>query len=528
MNKNTFTQQNYKTYSNGMQLCLPLDLSISIDKDDPMWSFLEAVEGVNFSNYVKSIRSNNTHSHDRGMLLKTFLFAFMEGHRSLSEIAHLCKVDTRYLYLSNQEKPSFMAFQRMTQELTESIDDIFFDISHHIAQDLMLCDTDVQYIDGTKIEANAHKNSFVYKRRIINAEERLFSRISESILRLNVHHGYNYPIKQTYAAVEMGYICQYLMETMVSNNIEIKYGIGNRKSEIQREYDVFLGYYGKLMEYEYWLNVMGKRNSCSKVDLDATFLATKWDYYNQSGITRACYNCQIAVSDGIIINSNVYQTPGDTMTWQDFIERYKERTGSYPRWPVADAGYGSYDNYFFNIARGIELVQKYSMYGKKEDKRFQKNIYNVLNWKENEEGYKICPCGRVFDQYGRDKYRNTLQNNLMITQLYSEKEHCEGCEKLKECTKGSYRQIGKNTVMEEFQKEVDKNLSTEEGKEMKRQRGIQVEGAFGVIKQDFKFTRFSRKGMKNVKMEFLLVCLGYNLKKYHLFRQRQSKQTVKA
>lgn len=250
--------------------------------------------------------------------------------------------------------------------------------------------------------------------------------------------------------------------------------------------------------------------------------------YNQSGITRACYNCQIAVSDGIIINSNVYQTPGDTMTWQDFIERYKERTGSYPRWPVADAGYGSYDNYFFNIARGIELVQKYSMYGKKEDKRFQKNIYNVLNWKENEEGYKICPCGRVFDQYGRDKYRNTLQNNLMITQLYSEKEHCEGCEKVKECTKGSYRQIGKNTVMEEFQKEVDKNLSTEEGKEMKRQRGIQVEGAFGVIKQDFKFTRFSRKGMKNVKMEFLLVCLGYNLKKYHLFRQRQSKQTVKA
>ena len=134
----------------------------------------------------------------------------------------------------------------------------------------------------------------------------------------------------------------------------------------------------------------------------------------------------------------------------------------------------------------------------------------------------------VFDQYGRDKYRNTLQNNLMITQLYSEKEHCKGCEKLKECTKGSYRQIGKNTVMEEFQKEVDKNLSTEEGKEMKRQRGIQVEGAFGVIKQDFKFTRFSRKGMKNVKMELLLVCLGYNLKKYHLFRQRQSKQTVKA
>lgn len=207
-----------------------------------------------------------------------------------------------------------MAFQRMTQDLTESIDDIFFDISQHIAQDLMLCDTDVQYIDGTKIEANAHKNSFVYKKRILNAEERQFPRISESIFQLNFHHGYDYPLKQTYAALEMGYICQYLMEIMVKSNIEIKYGTGQRKSEIQREYDTFLGYYEKLMEYEYWLSIMEERNSCSKVDFDATFMETKWDYYNQSGITRPCYNCQIAVSDGIIVNSNVYQSPGDTMT----------------------------------------------------------------------------------------------------------------------------------------------------------------------------------------------------------------------
>lgn len=104
------------------------------------------------------------------------------------------------------------------------------------------------------------------------------------------------------------------MEIMVKSNIEIKYGTGQRKSEIQREYDTFLGYYEKLMEYEYWLSIMEERNSCSKVDFDATFMETKWDYYNQSGITRPCYNCQIAVSDGIIVNSNVYQSPGDTMT----------------------------------------------------------------------------------------------------------------------------------------------------------------------------------------------------------------------
>ncbi len=71
-------------------MCLPLDLSVSIDSDDPMWPL---------------------DVHNRSMLLKTFLFVFMEGHRSLSEVAHLCKSDTRYLYLSNQEKPSFMTIK---------------------------------------------------------------------------------------------------------------------------------------------------------------------------------------------------------------------------------------------------------------------------------------------------------------------------------------------------------------------------------------------------------------------------------
>ena len=73
---------------------------------------------------------------------------------------------------------------------------------------------------------------------------------------------------------------------------------------------------------------------------------------------------------------------------------------------------------------------------------------------------------------------------------------------------------------------VDITLGSEFGKELKKQRSIQVEGAFGVIKEDMGFTRFRRRGMKGVTMEFLLVCLGYNLKKYHMYRLRQEKKNA--
>ncbi|OUQ27703.1 hypothetical protein B5E79_10520 [Massilimicrobiota sp. An134] len=79
-------------------------------------------------------------------------------------------------------------------------------------------------------------------------------------------------------------------------------------------------------------------------------------------------------------------------------------------------------------------------------------------------------------------------------------------------------------VPDEFYAVVDENLSTEFGRELKRQRSIQVEGAFGVIKQDMKFTRFTRRGLKNAKMEFLIVCLGYNLRKYHKYRLKREKE----
>ena len=56
-----------------------------------------------------------------------------------------------------------MAFSRLGGELTENIDQIFFDISGRIAEK-MDCDTDIQYIDGTKIEANANNNTFVHNK----------------------------------------------------------------------------------------------------------------------------------------------------------------------------------------------------------------------------------------------------------------------------------------------------------------------------------------------------------------------------
>lgn len=46
-------------------------------------------------------------------------------------------------------------------------------------------------------------------------------------------------------------------------------------------------------------------------------------------------------------------------------------------------------------------------------------------------------------------------------------------------------------------------------------RSIQVEGPFGVLKNNYEFQRFLLRGKTKVKQEFLLLSLGYSINKLH-------------
>jgi hypothetical protein len=59
------------------------------------------------------------------------------------------------------------------------------------------------------------------------------------------------------------------------------------------------------------------------------------------------------------------------------------------------------------------------------------------------------------------------------------------------------------------------NITSPEGILLRMNRSIQVEGAFGVIKQDYGFRQFLLRGNKKVRTEMLLVAFSYNINKLH-------------
>lgn len=76
-------------------------------------------------------------------------------------------------------------------------------------------------------------------------------------------------------------------------------------------------------------------------------------------------------------------------------------------------------------------------------------------------------------------------------------------------------------TLQAYIQESESNLLSVEGIEMRVNRSIQVEGAFGIIKQDLAYERFRRRSLKKTSAEFMLVCLGFNIRK--LFRHFSGK-----
>ena len=180
---------NTNTYCTPKQLKLPIEIEKIIEISDPVYSFCEIVDCIDLTSYFVDKKGYKTGRprYSYSKLLKIILFSFMEnGYVSLREIEKYCKTDIRYMYLLDGMKaPTHVTIGNFIRDcLTDKIEDIFVAINKVIF-DKENVDLNHTYIDGTKIEANANKYTWVWKKSCINNRNKLFNKISELIDKIN-------------------------------------------------------------------------------------------------------------------------------------------------------------------------------------------------------------------------------------------------------------------------------------------------------------------------------------------------------
>lgn len=510
------------------QLKLPLDIEKLIDISDPVYTFCEVLDHIDLSRYfvAKGYKTGRPRC-DEHKLLKVILFAFMEhGIRSLREIEKLCRNDIRYMYLLDGMKaPSFATFGNLIRnELTDSMEQIFIDVNNYIFEKDHV-DLEHTYIDGTKIEANANRYTWVWKKSCIRNRDKVFEKTSELIDSMNTsilsYLGIKLEKRNEYA---IDYITELLESYKAATKLDpttFVSGIGHRKSMEQRQYQEMQTYMERLKSYAKHIEVCGEeRNSYSKTDHDATFMRIKRDYMGNDQLLPA-YNLQTAICDEYIAVVDVKHYASDMECFVPLMEKFNRIYGHYPKYPVADAGYGSYNNYLYCEKHGMEKFMKFTMFKKEtSDKKYHNDPYRAINFERDKLGNIICPNGKKFIfKYNKHVYKNKYGR----TEEIYECESCEDCPHKGDCCKktSGNRTIRMNEELSAIHQEVIHNLESIHGALLRMNRSIQAEGTFGVIKWNKSYKRLFRRGEKGVNLELTLISCGYNLYKYHNKKNRQ-------
>lgn len=543
---------------------------LELPPGDPVYTLIKVMEELNYAELLAQYSPKGRKGYNPIMLLAVLFYASMRGVRSVDQIVELCERDLGFLSLTKGQKPrrdTFYDFinNRLAGGLLEDLHVQFI----RRLKDEGLITLEELFIDGTKIEANAGRYTFVWRGAINYHLAGLLDRLDD------LYNLYNALIKDNGfdKKYELSTVQMFVIEGMDkvreaieknrarkksgrkkrSNNIHIAidhcspleilelqchlraiaegekmlfvWGKGQKKSELQRLYEDLEACGERLLKYKENFEILGEdRNSYAKTDIDATFMRMKDDHM-MNGQLKPAYNIQIAVENYFIIHTHVSADRTDYNTLIPILEKHKETFDDYPSAVTADSGYSSEKNLLFLKENEIMSYIKLQQHEVMKTRAFQNDIgkfYNMTAMVDEDRPYYLCHDGRPL-YYSHSEKRT--QGDLTRTFEVYACADCDDCEHKARCLyrydkkqdKHKNKVMKINETWEDLKAKSDANIHSEKGILNRQIRSIQTEGHFGDLKENQNIRRFNHRSTEKVTTELMLTVMGRNLMKYHRF-----------
>lgn len=500
----------FKHHSVHQQTLFPLDLNTLIAENHSARLIDSVVEKLEIPEIISQYKGGGTSSYHPKMLLKILFYGYLNNTYSCRKIAKAIKENIYFMWLSGGLQPDFRTINDFRgQKLKGSIEKLFSQLVEMMV-DLDFISLEKQFIDGTKIEANAHKYSFVWKKSVEKNKARLQAKIDAVLSEIGqaIESDLMHTDKQEQVAINS----EKLEEKIKAINQNTKTALLTKKQKkvvekLEKEQLV------KLQEYEKHLENLGERNSYSKIDTDATFMRMKEDHM-MNGQLKPAYNVQISTENQIITHFSVHQKSTDFTTLEPHLEGFKNAYNKDSKQIIADAGYGSEENYQMLDQKGVAFFIPYNMYRIEQTRKHKKNLFHAQNLFYNKElDFLVCPMGQRMEKIYTKKSK-TSTGFLQQHSVYQAK-NCNECPMRGQCfnAKGN-RRIEINHNLQHLKTKARENLESEAGKEIYAKRCVEPEPVFGNIKQNKHFKRFTLRKLPKINIEFGLVAIAHNFAKW--------------
>jgi transposase len=506
------TRIKFKPYYQHQLMAIPPTFDELIPAEHPVRVVNQIIDEIDLDPLLKRYKSKGCSSYHPRMLLKVLVYGYLCNVYSSRKMESAVKENIYFMWLSGMERPDHNTINRFrTERLKGVIKKVFTQVVVLMAESGHV-DLQRVYTDGTKIEANANRYTFVWGKRIKRSREQISKQLEDL-----------WDYTQKIAAEELQDTTPTSFEKLDPEEVrktvaQIDEALKKKGAPIDKKVKQKISYAKKnwpsnLERYQEQEKILGSRNSYSKTDPDATFMRMKEDHM-KNGQLKPAYNVQISTHDQIIANYSIHQNPTDTNTLKPHLESYKKQYGFFPKELTADAGYGSEENYEYLESNKVEAYVKYNYFDKEQrEKEKAKPVFHPENLYYNkEENCYYCPMGQKMRFIGN--YIEKTEAGYERTLSKYQAQNCQGCPIRGVCHKSQYnRTIETSHRLNELKTLARERLLSEKGLEHRSKRPVDVEPVFGILKHNKKFRQFMLRGIDKVNIEFGLLAIAHNIKK---------------
>lgn len=499
----------FKAYHQNQQFLFPPSLEDMIAANHPVRIVSEVIDRVDIDIIIRKYSGGGASSYHPRMLLKVLVYGYLNNIYSSRRIEASAKENIYFMWLAGMQQPDHHTINRFRSERLKNIlKEVFAQIVLLLVDSGHVSLKEI-YTDGSKIESVANRYSFVWGKAIKTSRERIKQQLKEL-----------WAYTQQVAADEKGDDTPPDFDKIDSKHVKEtieKIDAALKDQEVPKEVKQKLNYArkhwpSKLKQYSRQEKILAGRNSYSKTDQGATFMRMKEDYM-KNGQLKPAYNVQISTHDQFVVNYSLHPNPTDTKTLIPHLEQFKKLYNTLPEAQIADAGYGSEENYQYLDRQGVDAYVKPTDFDRKQKKNYKpKNPYATEQLQYNaEKNQYCCPVGKPMKYIGQQKEK---RNGIIRTHSLYKATGCKNCPLRQACHQQRHNRIVKvNHKGNRLKQQASERLKTEKGIYYRKKRPADVEPVFGNIKYNKNFKRFLLKGLDKTEIEWGLLCIAHNLKK---------------
>ncbi len=518
----------FKPYLQHQDQLLPQSYDEVIEPDHLVRVVNETIERLNLRALVAQYKGGGTSSYHPKMLLKVLVYAYSKKIYTSRKIAAALRENIHFMWLSGGQSPDFRTINDFRGVRMKAVtEEIFAEVLVYLVE-AGYVKLEAYFADGTKIEADANKHKVVWAKRKETYQKRVREQI-EALLQ---------EIEEENEAEQAEYGERDLEErggpgggAINAEQLEKKIAEINQKlkeqQKPQEESQATRAALKKLSEdclprlekYEQQTETLDGRSSYSKTDPDASCMRMKEDRGTEKPWPKPAYNVQLGTEGQFIVGYSLHGRAGDTACLIPHLERVRRNLGGrLPQKIVADAAYGSEENYAYLNQHGAENYLKYNTFYQDTHHYRDPEVLRDHQFRAENFGYDpesdqfICPADkRLRFQYAS---RYTTDNGYLTDRRIYACQDCAGCPLRARCTKAKgNRQIRISFQLLAYRRQARTNLTSPEGQRLRAARSIEVETVFGHLKHNLGFRRFHLRGLEKVKTEWGLVSIAHNLRK---------------